>query len=239
MKKVHSIIIAFLFSVSAFYNANAQATGQKITMSKTPTFIMPDGSVLPADKLDSVSRSWGDGNMTFMKKTADDEKGIIYLVRETAQMKEESRRRQEASKLAYDAMLNKPAPDFELKDLQGNSWSLKALRGKVVVLNFWFTTCAPCIQEMPDLNELVKTYENRNVVFLGLTFNDAARVNRFLQNHSFTYTLLPGSGEVDKKYHIASWPISIVIDKEGNIQKLVSSMPNIREELAGAIDALR
>lgn len=239
MKTVHPIVITLFFSISALYHVNAQGTGQKMTMSKSPTFIMPDGSVLPSDKLDSVSKSWGDGNMSFLKKGADDEKGIIYLVRETEQMKEENRKRQEASKLAYDAMLNKPAPDFELKDLQGNSWSLKALRGKVVVLNFWFTTCSPCIQEMPELNGLVKAYDNKNVVFLGLTFNDAARVNRFLQDHSFSYTLLPGSGEVDKKYHIVSWPISIVIDKEGTIKKLVSSMPHIREELAAAIDGLQ
>lgn len=238
MKAFHNIIIASLLSVSVIYNAEAQATGKTIRMSPS-TFIMPDGSVLPPDKLDSVSKAWGDGNMSFLKKSADDEKGVIYLVRETEQTKEEARKRQEASKLAYTSMLNKPAPDFELKDLQGKSWSLKDLRGKVVVLNFWFTTCAPCIAEMPALNELVKAYEGKEVVFLAPTFNDSARVGRFLQDRTFNYTLLPGSGAIDKKYNIASWPMSIIIDKEGTIKKMLGSTPDIRADLAAAIDAAR
>lgn len=237
MKALHSIVIALFISISALNHTNAQT--MKIKMSQTPTFIMPDGSVLPNEKFDSVSKAWGEGNMSFMKKSADDEKGVIYLVRVTEEMKEANRKRELETKRAYDAMIGKPAPDFELKDLQGNNWSLKALRGKVVVLNFWFTTCAPCVAEMPELNKLVKAYDKKEVVFLSLTFNDAARVSRFLQEHTFSYTHLPGSGEVDKKYNVAAWPLSIVIDKEGIVKKLVNSLPTIKETLAAAIDAAR
>lgn len=237
MKALHAIAIVLLISASILHSANAQT--MRIKMTQKPTYIMPDGSVLPNEKFDSVSKAWGEGNMNFVKKSADDEKGVIYLVRATEEMKEAERKRQLEAKLAYDAMTGKPAPDFELKDLQGNTWSLKALRGKVVVLNFWFTTCAPCVAEMPELNELVKAYDKKDVVFLSLTFNDAARVNRFLQEHTFNYTHLPASGEVDKKYNVHSWPLSIVIDKEGTVKKLVNSTPAIKETLAAAIDAAR
>src|SRR6185312_613814 len=52
------------------------------------------------------------------------------------------------------------APDFTVADLNGKMYKLSDLKGKTVVLNFWFTTCAPCVTEMPELNRLIEKYKN-------------------------------------------------------------------------------
>jgi len=229
MKAYQPIIVTVLLSVLTVFHTKAQQT----------TYLLPDGRALAADKMDSLNEAWGKGRVLFTHSKADDEKGIIRLTRLTDEMQQEFENQRKERQKAFAAMLNNPAPDFELKDLQNNRWSLKELRGKIVVLNFWFTSCAPCIQEMPELNQLVQSYDSKNVVFLGLTHNDAKQVNTFLQKHAFSYTQLPGSHEVDKKYQVSSWPTSMVIDKEGNIKKIIGSSPKIREELAGAINALQ
>lgn len=51
------------------------------------------------------------------------------------------------------------APPFSVTDINGNEYSLESLKGKIIVLNFWFVECKPCVQEMPELNELVEIYK--------------------------------------------------------------------------------
>jgi peroxiredoxin len=239
MKTFNQIILANLLSVLAVFDTAGQATGKTIQLPKQTTYLLQDGSVLAPDKLDSISKAWGEDRLAFQHGPEDDEKGIMRLVRITDEMKQKMEDQRNKSKQGFAAMLNKPAPDFELKDLQGNRWSLKELRGKTVVLNFWFTSCAPCIQEMPELNQLVRKYGSKNVVFLGLANDNAKQVNTFLQNHTFSYVLLPASQEVANKYLVSSWPTSMVIDKEGNVKMIVGSSPKIREDLEAVINALK
>src|SRR5262249_22380761 len=59
-----------------------------------------------------------------------------------------------------------PAPQFKVSSLDGKTFDLKSLRGKVVVLNMWFIGCGPCREEIPKLNDVVREFKNRGVVFL-------------------------------------------------------------------------
>lgn len=65
-------------------------------------------------------------------------------------------------------LLDQPAPLFEIKDLTGKTVHLEALKGKVVVLNFWFVECKPCVSEIPELNELVFDFQKEDIVFMAL-----------------------------------------------------------------------
>ena len=58
-----------------------------------------------------------------------------------------------------DCVLDKPVPDINLTTITGQKFQLKRMKGKVIVLNFWFTHCIPCIEELPALNKLVKAYK--------------------------------------------------------------------------------
>lgn len=74
-----------------------------------------------------------------------------------------------------------PTPAFALVDINGHSYSLAALRGKVVVLNFWFIGCVVCHQEMPALKQLVTDYRaNPKVVFISFARDDADRLRRYV-----------------------------------------------------------
>ncbi len=111
----------------------------------------------------------------------------------------------------------KRAPDFEAMDMNNQRVTLKDYRGKYLILNFWYTGCPPCIAEMPGLNKLVKKYKNRNIEFLALTFNDITTVNKFLENHPFSYRIIPNSSHIDSLYNIHGHPVHIIINPEGII----------------------
>jgi thiol-disulfide isomerase/thioredoxin len=116
----------------------------------------------------------------------------------------------------------RPASDFEVKDLNGKIHKLSDYRGKVVYLDFWSTTCAPCIAEIPALNALIEKYQGRDVVFLSVAFDsNHDRLNRFLAKKPINGTVLveeKGFGsKVAGDYQIQSIPRYCVIDKVGNL----------------------
>ncbi|WP_299249564.1 TlpA disulfide reductase family protein [uncultured Lacinutrix sp.] len=128
------------------------------------------------------------------------------------------------------------ALDFIVTDLEGNTIKLSELKDKVVVLNFWFTKCGPCVVEMPKLNELVKEYEDKDVVFLAITFNKEGIVENFLYETDFNYTIVPNANDVINMYGVQSYPTSIVINKKGEIVlKEIGYRTNIKSVLSKAI----
>jgi peroxiredoxin len=106
---------------------------------------------------------------------------------------------------------------FTEKDINGNRFDLKELRGKVVVLNFWFTNCGPCRQEMPELNELVDSFAKKDVVFLGIALDGRSDILEFLKTHPFRYTIIPDGGSIAGQYGIGSYPIHVILDKDGKV----------------------
>ena len=132
-----------------------------------------------------------------------------------------------------------PALDFIASDLNGNSYKLSDLRGKIVVLNFWFTKCGPCVAEMPDLNELAKSYKDDDVVFLALTFNKKEIVKQFLESQTFDYTILADANDAINIYGVSSYPTNIVINQKGEIVlKELGYRTNIKEVLKASINEL-
>ncbi len=203
----------------------------------SPTYILPDGRIIPKDKIDSVDKSWN-GAAMIMQDENDKAKDVFHIIRlSDSEMKQLVAHNAKADS-AVKAMFNKPAPDFDLTDLNGRKWSLAKLKGKVVVLNFWYTSCTPCIEEMPELNEIVKMYPSEKVVFLALTFNDAPKLKTFFKTHEFSYNILPDSKVVDQHYQISGWPTSLVIDKNGMIKFVKGTSSDIRHDLSAAIDSV-
>lgn len=110
------------------------------------------------------------------------------------------------------------APAFTVTDINGQTIALEQLKGKVVVLNFWFIHCAPCREEMPVLNKLVEQYKgNENIVFIGLTADNSKRVKKFLADNPFLFQIVPGAHSIEKEYDISGHPSNIIINKTGKI----------------------
>ena len=108
--------------------------------------------------------------------------------------------------------------NFTLTDLSGKAWTLKDLKGKVVMLNFWATWCPPCRKEMPDLEALYKQFEPQGLIILGVSDDDPDKVRAFIQNQGTTYpVLLDPESKVNKLLHVEGIPKTFVYDREGKI----------------------
>lgn len=130
------------------------------------------------------------------------------------------------------------AKDFTLNSLNGKKFKLSKLKGKIVVLNFWFTRCFPCIDEIADLNKLAAMYNNSEVIFLAITFDKAQDVRVFQKEHKFKFHLLPDAKIVTDDYGIKLYPRTMVIDKTGTIKLAINTDENILKKVKKAIDSI-
>ena len=129
------------------------------------------------------------------------------------------------AKLDADYSRNEHA-NFSLLDLQGNRWTLAQLRGKVVLVNFWATWCPPCRAEMPDLDGLYHQFKDQGFVILGISDEDASKVNPFIQQYHYTYPiLLDPDSKVHAAFSVEGIPKSFLYDRDG---KLVAQAIDMR-----------
>jgi peroxiredoxin len=116
--------------------------------------------------------------------------------------------------------------DFTLADLQGKSWTLKDLRGKVVLLNFWATWCPPCRKEMPDLDVLYQKFQDQGLVVLAISDEDASKVKPFIAERKISYPILLDPGhKVSNAFVVEGIPRSLIYDRAG---KLVAQSIDMR-----------
>lgn len=115
-------------------------------------------------------------------------------------------------------LVEKPAPDFTLRDLRGNQVSLSDFRGQPIVLNFWATWCSPCRVEIPHLEALYTKYKDRGLVILGMnTETDYIKVKRFAEPRISYTVLLDGSTQA-QGYDVSGIPCTYYIDRAGIIR---------------------
>jgi len=130
------------------------------------------------------------------------------------------------------------APVFGGVDLSGDTVRLSALRGRVVVLNFWGTGCGPCVAEMPELNKLVAEYPD--VVFLGLTADEPSRLPAFLRQHPYRYRVVCVPPGTFSAFQVEGIPVHMVIDRAGAVvSRSVGARADIVSFLEGAIAQAR
>ena len=112
-------------------------------------------------------------------------------------------------------------PEFDLKDTAGHDVSSAQFRGKVVLLDFWATWCAPCKQEMPGYERLYRQYKGRGVAMVGIAADsDALVVSRFGKKLGITYPLLVNGMNV-QPYGVQGLPTTMLIDRSGFVRKTV------------------
>jgi peroxiredoxin len=114
----------------------------------------------------------------------------------------------------------KPAPNFTLKDSEGNAVNLADYRGKVVLVNFWATWCGPCEAEIPWFIEFEKKYKDQGFAVLGVSMDDDGwkSVRPYVASHKINYRIMIGSEVVSQQFgEIESLPTSFVLDREGRI----------------------
>lgn len=121
------------------------------------------------------------------------------------------------------SLLGKPAPDFTLRALDGQTVSLSQLRGQPVVLNFWASWCGPCKEEAPLLHELSAKQGAQGFKMIGLLFQETSEQNarKFIAEHGLNYpNIQTPNADTGVAYGIAGIPDTVFIDKNGVVQHL-------------------
>lgn len=212
MKFITLIITTiFLFGISTAYSQEIPE-GAVMISDKT---IVKDASGKQIDmfqameltktgewKLEAVNDENGKMQYLQLKRTTAEEKRMIANM---------------PAEMNSDDLVGKKAPDFKMLDINGKTISSENTKGKVVVLNFWFIACKPCVAEIPDLNKVYEQYKNdTNVVFASITFDKREKVQSFLKNTPIKYPVVTDAKEICNLFKVVGYPTNIVIGKNGN-----------------------
>lgn len=144
----------------------------------------------------------------------------------------------------FGQTVGQPAPTFKVVSIDGKTFSLPELRGKIVVLNLWYVNCPFCVEEIKLLNKIVdENQTNQDVVFIGLASDNKPKLEGFLKKNPFKFNTVANAGDLmlfgfgDKQkngsYYLP-FPTHVVIDREGKITVKTSGIKGIaavREEL--------
>jgi len=114
------------------------------------------------------------------------------------------------------------APAFDVVALDGTRLDSTALRGKVLVIEYWFTGCEPCVEDISKLNDLVDQFKEKDVVFIAPTWDNELILRAFLKEHPFRYRIIPNAKDLilaacrDGEGNVVV-PVRLVIGKDGKI----------------------
>ena len=141
------------------------------------------------------------------------------------------------------SLVGRRAPEFSLPDLHQGRVDLRQHRGKVVLLNFWATWCAPCKVEMPQFMQWQKEYGPRGLVVIGVSIDDSAAPARaFVEKLHLNYPVVMGNAKLGERYGgVLGVPVTFLIDRAGVVrarfdgeEHLAAEERQVRALLGGA-----
>ena len=139
------------------------------------------------------------------------------------------------NKRINDQWKDKPLPSGNfLQMIDGSVTSFSDYKGKLLVINFWYINCGPCIAEMPYLNDLVNQYQNENVNFLALSFDTNQDIKSFLEKTDFKYE----HGSISRSLMYDFTPVApghFIVDSEGIIRDIIVGAPRKTELIFGKL----
>jgi thiol-disulfide isomerase/thioredoxin len=136
-------------------------------------------------------------------------------------------------------VMGKPAADFATTDIDGKKVKLADLRGKVVVLDFWYRGCGWCIKAMPQMNQVAEDFTGKPVAIFGMNIDRKLEDAKFvIEKMALKYPTLKAQG-LPEKFGVSGYPTLIILDREGKIHDIqVGYSPTLREDLGKEIRSL-
>ncbi|MGI8470586.1 MAG: redoxin domain-containing protein [Pyrinomonadaceae bacterium] len=176
----------------------------------------------------------------YEEKTGKKEGFEEYYAEIKSKMKVAGRKRIVASRIENP----KDAAPFSLKTTDDKAISLADLKGKIVVVNVWGTWCAPCVGEMPQLQQLYKQYENdKDVAIITMdTSDELETVRKFIADKKYEFPVLIGDSYVSNIFfdNSVAFPTTLFVDKKGKVSFIkVGGSDNLLEEFGWRIEALK
>jgi len=225
MKKIIVLIILMIIAASPVFS-------QFVSLGdSTITFKNQEGKILNPEEAQELMK----GVFSIKQEVVNGKKTITII---PSGNNEQSLR--DAKIEAFkNNLIDKPIKSFKLNDLNNKLWNSDELKGKIVVMNFWFTACKPCILEMPHLNKLVEENKNKAVVFIAPAPENEMQIQKFLKKYAFDYNIIPSSLDYITELSIENFPTHLIIDKEGIIRQVfIGYADDIQEKLQLEIDKL-
>lgn len=129
---------------------------------------------------------------------------------------------------------HQPAPAFALQNLQGQTVSESALRGKVTLINFWFPSCPGCVTEMPKLIQMAKDYQGKNFQIIAISIpvpsDPLPVVKAYAEQHQLPFTVLyDAQGHTQQAYQVIATPTSFLVNSQGQVVKTFVGEPDFAE----------
>ena len=212
-----------LLLLTLFFSYHSQANSQSIIRYKTPK-----GIIYSQSQIDSLVNARNlklkESEMTMKieileKENRGDTIFYNYKFNITNTAVDENDKKK-------NKFLNSELPNFKYKDIKGKIVNSASLKGRPIIINFWFTTCSPCIVEMPELNRLKEKYKTSDIVFLSMTYETKSKVLAFLKKRKFDFQIIPNAEDYCEKF-TDTYPINIFVDRNGIIKKIERGMPLI------------
>lgn len=173
-------------------------------------------------------------------KLVDHGKNNTYQLQELGENADQ-KIRQEIKRLSVEHFKNfrkigTEFPDFSFNDIEGNHFSKKGLKGKTIIFKTWFINCKPCIEEFPELNDLVQRFAtNEDVVFISLALDSQTELTKFLSTKPFEYIVIPDQQLFIKdELQTNKFPTHIIVDKNGNYERIPDNAKKLIAYLEGS-----
>lgn len=231
MKRIILITLTLLLVIN--FNGNSQIPEGAIRIDDNAVFKNESGKIIDFSEFNELMNS-GKYRMDPVK----DKSGKV----EYFQLKKATKENKGTDVKKQDIMgsleqIGKSAPDYKMNDINGKTILSEDTKGKIVVLNFWFATCKPCIDEIPELNKVYDKYkDNPDVVFASITFENTKKVKSFIKEYSFKYPVYANAKEMCDLFKIKGFPTNIILDREGKYSDyLIGGNSNIGQQLSKSI----
>ncbi len=129
--------------------------------------------------------------------------------------------------------------DFTLVSLDGDEYTLSALKGQVVIIDFWATWCPPCRNSIPTFIKLYDKYSEKGFTILGIGLDDEQALIDFRNEMKIPYPVFVGDNDLAKDYGVKGIPKTIFVDKKGEIRKTqVGFAPELESQFDALVDSL-
>ncbi len=113
--------------------------------------------------------------------------------------------------------VNKKLPEITLTDIDGKEFSINTLNGKPTLINFWFTNCKSCIDEMPVLNKIYDNYKEQ-FNFVAITYENKEKTDAFLKKHPYKFLHIVNAKNLTDQLNLKIYPTNLFLDKNGIVK---------------------
>lgn len=131
--------------------------------------------------------------------------------------------------LHYFNMEGKAFPNFYFEDVNAERYTSESIQGKTMVIKCWFIGCHACVEEFPELNNLVGRYEdNEKIEFISLALDKSEALKKFLKKKPFTYKVIPEQADfMQDMIGVLQYPTHFIINENGVIEKVYSNAKQV------------